>query len=354
VAACLLMALPLFPATSAQAQSGRKLTIVRDAEIETLLRDYANPIFRAADVNPDSVEIIIVNDRSFNAFVTEGRKMFINAGALMDAETPNEIIGVIAHETGHIEGGHLHNLRQEMDNARMISMVSVLLGAGAAVATSGRNVGGQGIGVSGIIAGGSEMALRTLSAYQRSEELSADRAAMRFLLKTGQAPDGMVNVLRRLGDSGMFSATGRDRSTDPYLMSHPAPRDRIAQLELLVAESPHKGRLDPPRLQERHDLVRAKLFGFLDQPEAVNRRYHRNASSKAGRYARAIGLHRTGRTNDATALIDSLIAQEPDNPYFHELKGQILLEGARVPDSIPPLRKAASLAPGSASIRGRS
>jgi predicted Zn-dependent protease len=195
--------------------------------------------------------------------------------------------------------------------------------------------------------GGMEAARRTLLAYQRSEEQAADQAAVRFLTATGQSPMGMINTFRRFQDSAMFRTT----SLDPYLMSHPLPAERIAQLERLAEQSPYRTRRDPPELQARHDLARAKLFGFVERPETVLRRYPPSDNSLASRYARAVVMHRSGRMNDSLALIDSLIQAQPRNTYFHELRGQVLLESARPRDAAASLRQAVALNSDAATIR---
>lgn len=333
----------------AQAQQGRSIPIIRDAETEALLRDYARPILRAAGLDSGAIEIVIINDTSFNAFVANGQRIFMNMGALMQAEVPNEIIGVIAHEAGHIAGGHLARLRQELSNATLLSIVGALAGAGAMVGamSSGGNIGNPGLGAAGVLGGSQEIARRTLLSYQRSEEQAADIAAIRYLTATGQAPDGMITTFRRFADSGLF----RSSALDPYLLSHPLPSERISQLERLAAESPYRGRADSPALQARHDMVRAKLFGFTDSPEAVLRRYPPHDTSRASRYARSIVAHRTGRSSEALALVDGLLREEPRSPYLHELKGQFLLESARPREAIASLRQAVTLSDGATPIR---
>ncbi|GGK41108.1 M48 family metalloprotease [Salinarimonas ramus] len=348
LAIVLSAALALLPVASAQAQ-GRSLSIVRDAEIERLLMDYARPIFRAAGVSSDATRIVLINDRSFNAFVADGRRIFMNIGALMQADTPNEIIGVIAHETGHIAGGHLARLREEVANAQVLSVVGMLLGAGAMAGAigGGSNVGNPGLGASGIFSGSQELVRRNLLSYQRSEEQAADIAAVRYLNATGQSPVGMITTFRRFADSGLF----RSSALDPYLMSHPLPAERVSQLERLAAESPYRDRRDPPALQRRHDLARAKLFGFVDSPESVLRRYPPHDASAPARYARAVVAHRTGRSREAVELMDGLIREEPGNAYFHELRGQLLLESARPQEATESLRRAVSLSEGAPTIR---
>ena len=212
--------------TNAQARSG----VIRDAEIEALLKDYATPIFNAAGIAKGSITIALIDDRSFNAFVTTGRRMFVNIGALMEAKTPNEIIGVIAHEAGHIAGGHLTLQRERAGMAQMMATAGVVLGAGAMVAGSGNRSMNAGNGGMGIMLGAQELAVRSMLSYQRGEEQAADRAAIKYLAATNQSPRGLVDTFKRLSDDQMFKLDG----IDPYLMSHPAPQDRIASLEQLA------------------------------------------------------------------------------------------------------------------------
>jgi predicted Zn-dependent protease len=336
-------------AASAQENARRGLGIVRDAEIEQLLRDYATPIFKAAGINASAAKIILVNDRSFNAFVANGQKIFVNVGALMDAESPNEVIGVLAHETGHIAGGHLARLRQQISNAQILSVIGMLAGAGAVVgaASSGDRVGGSGIGAMGVLSGSQEMIKRSLLSYQRSEEQAADSAAVRYLAATGQSPKGMLDTFARFADSGLF----RSRAVDPYLVSHPLPTERVSQLERLAKESPHFKVQDSPALKARHDLMRAKLFGFVERQDSVLRRYPPSNTSAPARYARAVLAHQSGRLSEAVALIEGLLREQPGNAYFHELKGQALLESGRAREAVGPLRQAASLAPNGVPIR---
>jgi predicted Zn-dependent protease len=345
LAAALLIAVPL----PAPAQGGPKAPMVRDAETEQLLRDYMGPIFRAAGISAKATQIILVNERSFNAFVANGQKIFVNVGALMDSETPNEIIGVLAHETGHIAGGHLARLRQEVTKAKALSVIGMLAGAGAVVGASqsGGRVGGAGTGAMGTLTGSQELVMRNLLAYQRTEEQAADQAALRYLTATGQSPSGMLKTFRRFNEAAIFQSG----TLDPYRLSHPLPAERIAQLETLAKQSPHFAKKDAPALQARHDLMRAKLFGFTERPETVGRRYPLRDTSAPARYARAVQAYRSGRLSDALATMDGLIREQPGNAYFHELKGQALLESGRALESIEPLRRAVSLQPGAVPIR---
>lgn len=346
-ALALVTAVALVAATSgpapeqarAQDAATRGAPLIRDTEIEQLMRDYSSPILKAAGLSKQNVKIVILNDRTFNAFVMDGRHIFINAGALFDAKTPNEIIGVFAHETGHLAGGHLIRLREQLANAQTASIIALLAGVGAVVA--GARSGNGGAGVGAIMAPQSAIQ-RSLLAYVRTQEDQADHAGVKFLNATGQSARGMLELFKRLGDEALFNS----RYIDPYLQTHPLPPERVAALEVMAKASPYFDRTDPPELQLRHDLMRAKLAGFLDRPDTVARRYPLGDHSLPARYARAISTYRNGDLRDALPQIDGLIQSEPNNPYFYELKGQALLEGGHPADAIAPLRRAVTLAHG--------
>ena len=335
-----LLALCLTVATSmtAVAQSTRT-AIVRDAEIEQLVKEYAAPILRAAGLSNSGIEIIIVNDPSFNAFVS-GRRIFINVGALFQSETPNEIIGVIAHEAGHIAGGHLFRLREQLDRARTMAVLTSLIGMGAVAAAAATGESGLAQAGSGLAAGGGELARRGLLAYQRSEEIAADRSAITYLNATRQSGRGMVRTFERLG--GGLSLLSR--RPDPYQMSHPLPNERIAALTRLVEESPHRDALDSVELMARHDLARAKIAAYTLGPSAVRRTFT-DRSSLPAQYADAILAHLSGSPRDAVAKVDALIKRAPSNAYFHELKGQALLRANQPAEAVAAFRRAISLEP---------
>lgn len=335
-------------ADPAQAQSGPRLNIVRDGEVEQLLRDYSAPIFRAAGIKSEATKIILVGDRSFNAFVANGQKIFVNVGAIMEAKTPNEIIGVLAHEAGHIAGGHLARLRLQLANAQIFAVAGMLMSAGAMVgAARSRNVGADSAGMMGAMLGPQEMIRRSLLSYQRGEEQAADVAALKYLSSTGQSAQGLIATLERFQNESLFKTT----SMDPYLLSHPLPSDRISALQELARKSPAFNAKDSPALQARHDMARAKLVAFMGNASEIGRRYPLQDTSRAAQYARAISAYRFGRLNEALTQIDALIASQPGNPWFHELKGQALLEAGRAGQAIEPLRRAVSLAPGATPVR---
>ncbi len=322
----------------AQDQALRGMPIIRDAEIEQLLRDYAQPVLRAAGLAKQNVKVVVLSDRSFNAFVMDGRHIFVNAGALFDAKTPNEVIGVFAHETGHLAGGHLQRLREQLASAQTASIIDLLAGIGAAVAGARSGQGAGDIGAAAIMAPQSAI-MRSLLAYVRTQEDQADHAGVKFLNATGQSPRGMVELFKRLSDESLF----KSRYIDPYMQTHPMPADRVAALETLAKSSPNWDRKDAPELQLRHDLMRAKLSGFLERADTVARRYPATDHSLAARYARAISTYRHSDLRQAIAQIDSLIQAQPGNPYFYELKGQALLEGGHPSEAVAPLRQAVQL-----------
>jgi predicted Zn-dependent protease len=322
------------------AEENKPLPLIRDAETEALVRDYATPIFKAAGIISSSVHIYVINDPVFNAFVADGQRMFINTGTLMQSETPNELIGVIAHETGHIAGAHLARLQQEMSRLQTASIIAVLAGIGAVVA------GGADAGRA-VIMGGQNALMHQMLAARRVDEAAADRAAERFLAATGQSLQGMVRTFRRFADQSLLTA----RYADPYLQSHPLPRERLSALEEAARKDPYANRKDPPQLQLRHDLMRAKLSAYLERPDTVARRYPRSDGSLPARYARAIQRFLGADLRGAIADFDGLIAAMPDNPYFWEIKGQALIETGHAREAIAPLKKAVSLAPKAGLIR---
>ncbi len=335
------VALAIAPMSAALAESQKGPPIIRDTEAEQLLREYTRPILRTAGLEKQNIQVVILNEKAFNAFVADGRRIFINYGALMQSETPNQIIGVLAHETGHLAGGHLSKLREQMAQAQTQMIIAMLLGAGAVVAgaRSGNSNNGLANAGAAAIAGPQEMIRRTLISYVRQQEENADRAGVKFLTATGQSAKGMYETFRRFSNEGLFAA----RDADPYLQSHPMPAERVAALEELARSSPYWDKKDDPALQLRHDMVRAKVSAFMERPDTVYRRYPPSNDSLPARYAHAIATYLHGDLRSALAQIDGLIQVQPSNPYFHELRGQALLEGGKPAEAIAPLRKALQL-----------
>lgn len=324
VTAALLAALP------AHAQ----ISTVRDAETEKMLREYADPIFAAAGLTPASVQILLVNDSTINAFVAVGQNMFIHTGLINEAELPNEIIGVISHETGHIAGGHLARMAGAASNATAPMIISLLLGA-AAIAAGAPDVGAA------VLMGGQQIAQRQFLAYNRTQEAAADQAAMTYLDRTKQSGRGLITFFDRFRDSEVMIG----RSVDPYARSHPMPADRMAALEDRIAKSKYKDVKDTPERIAQLKMVQAKLHGFLDHMALVFRQYPETDRSLPGYYARAIAYYRNAQIEEALGEMKPLFAAQPDNPYFYELKAQILFESGRAPEAVPAARKATELEP---------
>jgi predicted Zn-dependent protease len=324
---------------AAMAQGG--MPVIRDAESEQLLRDYTRPILRAAGLEKQNIQMVIINQGVFNAFVADGRRIFVNYGALLQSETPNQIIGVMAHETGHLAGGHLSKMREQMAAAQTQMIIAMLLGAGAMVA--GAKSGGSGSGLSNagaaMFSAPNEIIRRNLLSYVRQQEENADRAGVKYLTATGQSAKGMYETFKRFTEEALFAARG----ADPYVQSHPMPAQRVAALEELARSSPYWDKKDDPALQLRHDMVRAKVSAYMERQDTLYRRYPMSNTSLPARYAHAIATYRHGDLRSAIAQIDSLIALQPNNPYFYEVRGQALLEGGKPVEAIAPLRRAVQL-----------
>ena len=340
VAAALAVTPVLMPVAPVRAQESRGPAVLRDTESEQLLREYTRPILRVAGLEKQNIQMVIINDASFNAFVADGRRIFVNYGAIMQSETPNQLIGVLAHETGHLAGGHLAKMREQMAQAQTQMIIAMLLGAGAMVAGArgGSNNGLANAGAAAI-AGPQEMIRRNLISYVRQQEENADRAGVKFLTATGQSAKGMYETFKRFTNESLFAAHG----ADPYVQSHPMPAERVAALEEIARSSPYWDKKDDAALQLRHDMVRAKISAFMERQDTVYRRYPLSNDSLPARYAHAIATYRHGDLRTALAQLDALILVQPANPYFYELRGQALLEGGKPAEAIAPLRKAVQL-----------
>lgn len=319
----------------------RSLSLIRDTEIENIIRDYSTPIFNAAGLNADSVTIHLVNDPRLNAFVAGGQRMFVNTGLLMRAESPEQVMGVIAHEAGHIAGGHLARLQDELRNAELKSILARIVGTAAGLAAGDGRVAGA------VIGGGTQAAFADLLKYSRTQESSADAAAFKYLDQTGTSSRGLLEFFELLQREIRVTG-GREH---PYLSSHPLTTDRITTVESFLAFSRFADAPTPPDLAKKHAMMRAKLFGFMEPLATTLKLYPATDSSLPARYARAIAYYQQSDLGQALPLIDALIAEEPENPYFYELKGQMLLENGRVQDSLAPYQKMAALAPAEPLLR---
>lgn len=316
--------------------------LIRDAEIEELLREYTDPILIAAGLQPDAVNIYIVNDPTLNAFVTGGKNIFLHTGLIVEAERPMELIGVIAHETGHISGGHLVR-RSEGAKAASLPM---LLGLGVGIIAA--LAGAPDLGMAAI-AGGQHIGMMEMLAYTRVQESSADQAAVTFLDRAEVSPDGIVSFFEKFRYTEAFST--HSQHVPPYWRSHPMSSDRIAALSSRIEQSPFKDQPDSEESIHRFSMMQGKLRGFIDEPYATFRRYPPEDVSPEARYGRAIALYRQVHVDEALMEVDALIAEEPQNPFYHELRGQILFETGRVEDAIPHHARSVELAPDQALLR---
>jgi len=331
------------PFRAAYAQQGQ-IHLIRDAEIENTIRTFITPIWRVAGLDPEAVEIMIVNDNTLNAFVAGGQRIFINTGLLMRTERPAQLIGVLAHETGHIAGGHLARAQEELRNLSTMMILETLLGAGAMAGSALSGSGGSGSrNVVTNSGGGTPVpgSLLSLLRYSQTQEASADQASITFMERAHISPRGTLEFLKILEKQERLSV---GRPINPYLTSHPLTPDRIAAFEDAVAHSPYANAPDPPQFVEMHQRMVAKLMGFV-APDMALQRYPEGDRSVPARYARAIALYRQGNIGSALLTLDGLLKEHPNDPYFHELRGQILYENGRAAEAVPSYRRAVQLLP---------
>lgn len=308
--------------------------IIRDTEIERSLRDFTNPILEAANLEPQDVRLYIINDDTLNAFVANGQRIHLHTGLIMASETPNQLIGVIAHETGHIEGGHGVRRAQDARIASRPAFISIGLGIIAIAA-------GAGDAGAALIASSQQFAALNFFTHTRAQEASADQAALRYLEATGRSPVGIIEFFENFRDVQLYNNAGRY----PYFQTHPLASDRIASLRSGAERTGLMDQPDPPEDVYKLDMMKAKLIGFLRHPIQVLQTYPLSDESKPARYARAISAYRNDDLTSAVRQTESLIAEEPENPFFHELLGQILTENGRSDEAIEPYRRSLELAP---------
>lgn len=333
----ILFLAPLIP-TRAEAKG---IQFIRDAEIENIIRIYSTPLFQVAGLDPQAITVYLIKDRALNAFATPGLNMMINTGLLMRAEDPLQVIGVIAHETAHLANGHAVSRGSTASDAQASVIAAYILGLGAAIAT------GRGEIATAVISGGQDIALKGLLRYTRGQESAADQAALKYLNANELSPQGMLDFMNILGDQEALLTS----SQDPYLRTHPLTRNRVKVFENEVANSPYGKRPATAALIRLHSRMRAKLVGFLEPISKVFRSYPESDTSLVSRYARAIAHYREAELDKALPLIDGLIAEHPDDPYFHELKGQILFENNRGKEALPSYEAAVRLVPESPQLR---
>ncbi len=321
------------PVGSAEAQ-----TLLRDAEIEDWIKDYSYPIFEAANLDPDSIEFLLLAGPP-NAFAS-GRTMGIFTGLITLADTPNQIEGVIAHEAGHMAGNHGIRRNEAYAKASRPMLLSLVLAAGAIAAGAPE----AGFGLLGL---GQQIATVNALTYTRYQESTADQAAVTYLDEVGHSGAGLVEFFGKLRNNQVITGY----QINPYLQTHPLASARMSALENRVTTSPHYEAQNTQAEIDRLQLIQAKIKGFLDEPKFTFREYPVTDKSAPARYARAVAYYRSANIKSGLKEIDSLLAESPDNPYFHELKGQMLFEFGRVAESVSPHRKSVEMEPTTALLR---
>ncbi len=324
-----VITLCLFSVNSAYAQS-----LIRDTEIEEILRDFSEPLIRAGGLDPKAVDIYIVNDNSLNAFVTRGQNIFLHTGLILESHTPNQLKGVIAHEAGHIAGGHL----VRSDYGQRSAYGSMLIAAGLGLAAI---LAGEGAAGSAIIAGAPQFGALEVLAYTRVNESAADQYAAQYLERTGQSGKGLIQFFEKFRYQEVLSNSKRR----PYFRSHPLSSNRIDALREVVDESPYTDKPDSDEDIYKLEMTQAKLRGFLDGQQSVFSRFPLSDTSNPARYARAVAYYKGASLKSALKEVDALIETDSQNPYYHELKWQILYESGRGEESIGPINRAMELKP---------
>lgn len=315
----------LLTAQPAQAQS-----ILRDAETEAVLNDMSRPLIEAAGLSPRNVEVVLVGSNSVNAFVAGGQKVYLFSGLLDEADSANEVQGVIAHEIGHITGGHVPLQGQGTQPAIGILLLSMLLGVAAAAA-------GAGEAAAGLISLGQQAAIAQYLSFSRTQESAADAAAARYLRTSEISGKGFLSFFKKLQNMEYRLAIAQENS---YGRTHPLSGERIATLTDDLQAAPGWSKPSDPALEARFKRVQAKLRGYLNDPARVLRLYPTTDVTIPARYARAYAYHRSGYPQQALAEANALVRAEPDDPYFLELLGQILLESGKPVEALAPLRLA--------------
>ena len=308
--------------------------IIRDAEIENFLEEISHPIFSEANLNLNSVDIYIFNDKSINAFVACGQKIFVNTGLIQSFETPSMLRGVMAHETGHIAGGHLARSDEALERAQTPMIVGLLLGIGAAIA-------GDGDAAQALLLGSQQIAQGMVAKYSRSQESAADQAAIRYLEGIKKSSNGMLEVLYKFANQEALSSNRQS----VRVRSHPISRDRIRSLEQKVNKSQFINERDNEKILFQYKMIQAKLDGFLNNPNDVIRKAKKDSSLIFNKYSLAVAYYRKALLKESLSALNEMINQYPNNPWFYELKGQVLYESGKIRESIIPYRKSLSISP---------
>ena len=316
------------------------ISLLQDTETERLLYSYEQPILKVAGIDPAAVRMYIVNDTSLNAFVAEGQNIFSNAGLFIELKTPNELTGVLAHETGHMAGGHLTRGSQAIAKAEIPMLLSMVLGIGAAIAGAGQ----AGMILMGI---GQSAAESQFMAFSRVQEATADQMGQKYLRATHQSGMGMVNVFERMANEAAMIV----KNPEAYASSHPADRDRVTNMRSAADASPYRDVPDSPQAIHAFEMVKAKVIGYLLPVQDVLYRYPLSNQSAQARYARAMVYMRTPDLPKALAEINSLIKDEPKNPFFYEVLGQIYVSMSQPIKGIGPYQTCVNLLPDAPQLR---
>jgi predicted Zn-dependent protease len=322
-------------AFAAQPIAAQDASILRDAETERLLKDMVNPLVEAAGLPKDAVDVVIVNDSSVNAFTSQGQVIYVNSGLINMADNANQVQGVMAHELGHIVGGHSIRFDEGFKNAGKITLLSLLVGVAAALA-------GSGDAAMGAISMGQQAAYGSLLGFSRAQESSADAAGATFLSKAGISGRGSLQFFQKLQNLEFRYGYPHDEEA-AFASTHPLSGDRIATLREVYEKDKAWGARTDPELEERFQLAKAKLYGYLADPADTLRHYPAYMTTEPARYARVYAYHKQSRLDDALHEADALLAEKPNNPYFLEIKGQVLLEAGKADEALAPLRKATEL-----------
>jgi predicted Zn-dependent protease len=320
-------------ARSATARDGGA-GLLRDTEIEADIHTMMTPIWKAAGLDPEAVHVYLVSDDSINSFVAAGQNIFINSGLLARAQTPNQLIGVLAHETGHILGGDLYTSQTAMHNASIEEIIAM---AAAVVATAADRGGGGGAA----LLGASGVGQRAFMQFSVGQEATADHTAMTLLDRTHQSARGLLEFFETLQSQELLTGVHQD----PYLVDHPLTQERIDYVREHVEHSSSSDVPDPPVFVAMLKRMKVKLAAFTEPPSTTLAAYPENDPSVLARYARAIALYRIPDLDKALATVDGLIRSDPADPYFRELKGQMLFENGRISEAVAPYEQAVRLAP---------
>lgn len=327
--------LALLASLAVAAQPVAAQSMLRDAETEQLLKDMLAPLVEASELEPGNVEVVLINDPSINAFVAGGQVIYVHTGLIEAATSANEVQGVLAHELGHITAGHAVRFDERIKAANGISILSLLLGVGAVLA-------GAGEAGMGVIAAGQQAAMGSFLSFNRDQEAATDLAGVRYLAGAGISGKGMIAFFEKLRGNEIRSGYSQADEA-AYSRTHPLTGDRIQVLRGLLDDSPSWDAVPDAGLQERFVRAKAKLSGYLSEPRRTLNAFPLRDKSIPAHYARAYAYHKDARVDLALAETDALLAAEPDNPWFLELKGQVLLESGRPRDALVPLRRAVEL-----------